>query len=69
MWWILTQTHSAVPMTLTLLPKCTSELITQALIWDNVVVLSEEDSWYKIKLNDGYQGWINKFYTTVPRSI
>ena len=42
----------------------TSQLISQALIWEHIIVLDKKKSWYKIKQNDGYVGWINKFYTT-----
>ena len=40
-----------------------SELITQALIWEKLIVLDKKELWYKVKQNDGYIGWIHSFYT------
>ena len=44
-------------------PSFSSELITQALIWENLIVCDQTDNWYKVKQRDGYLGWIHSFYT------
>ena len=41
----------------------TSQLVTQALIWERLNICDEKNNWYKVKLIDGYMGWIHKFYT------
>ena len=43
-------------------PSFTSELITQALIWEELIVCDKKDNWYKVKQRDGYVGWIHSFY-------
>ena len=40
----------------------TSELVTQALIWEELIVLDKKNNWYKIQQQDGYIGWTHKFY-------
>ena len=44
-------------------PTFDSELITQALIWEQLIICDKKDNWYKIKQRDGYSGWIHSFYT------
>ena len=39
-----------------------SELITQALLWEKLLILDQNDTWYKVKQKDGYVGWIHSFY-------
>ena len=43
-------------------PDFSSELITQALIWEKLSVINKENNWYKVKQRDGYEGWIHLFY-------
>ena len=43
-------------------PNFSSELITQALFWEELTVHSMEGNWYKVKQRDGYEGWIHSFY-------
>ena len=43
-------------------PSFSSELITQALIWENLIVCDQTDNWYKVKQRDGYKGWVHSFY-------
>ncbi len=45
-------------------PSFSSELITQALIWEKLIVIDRKDNWYKVILRDGYIGWIHSFYLT-----
>jgi len=39
-----------------------SEMITQGLMWESVIVLNKKDNWCRIKMEDGYEGWIHNFY-------
>ena len=39
-----------------------SEMVTQALMWEKVEVLKEEKLWFCIRQADGYEGWIYTFY-------
>ena len=49
-------------------PNFTSELVTQALIWESLNVCGKEGNWYKIKqYSDGYTGWIHSFYIVDSR--
>ena len=43
-------------------PSFTSELVTQALIKEKLLILANQDNWYKVKQWDSYQSWIHKFY-------
>ncbi len=45
-------------------PNFNSQLITQALFWEQLIITDKKDNWYKIKQRDGYVGWIHSFYTT-----
>jgi len=39
-----------------------SEVVTQALMYEKVTILDTHDNWSRIEQWDGYQGWINNFY-------
>lgn len=39
-----------------------SEVITQALMYEKVTILDTYDNWSKIEQWDNYRGWINNFY-------
>jgi len=43
-------------------PSFTSELVTQALIKEKLLILDNQDNWYKVKQWDSYESWIHKFY-------
>ena len=43
-------------------PSFTSELVTQALIKEKLLILANQDNWYKVKQWDSYESWIHKFY-------
>ena len=45
-------------------PTFKSEVVTQALLGETIITLGKEEQWYHIRLWDGYEGWINEFYTT-----
>ena len=45
-------------------PTFKSELVTQALINENLKILEIHDNWYKVKQWDNYISWIHKFYTS-----
>ena len=44
-------------------PTFASELITQALIWEELIISQKKDNWYQVRQKDGYIGWIHSFYT------
>ena len=43
-------------------PRFSSEMITQALMWERVEVLKKEKLWFYIRQADDYEGWIYTFY-------
>ena len=43
-------------------PSFTSQMVTQALFFEELTVTSEHDNWYKINQWDGYSGYVHKFY-------
>tara|TARA_Y100001970_G_scaffold124890_1_gene154626 strand:+ start:15269 stop:16096 length:828 start_codon:yes stop_codon:yes gene_type:complete len=47
-------------------PNFSSELITQALIWEKLFLIEKNNNWFKIRQRDGYEGWIHSFYTVKP---
>ena len=44
----------------------TSEMTTQGLMWETVGILSKKDSWYRVSMEDGYEGWVHHFYLSEP---
>ena len=44
-----------------------SQIVTQALLWENLILLEKKDCWYKIKQWDNYIGWIHEFYVSDTR--
>ena len=43
-------------------PDITSERVTQAIFNQPVTLLEEKDSWVKVKVVDGYTGWLRSKY-------
>ena len=43
-------------------PAFTSEMISQALMWENVQILEKYKNWCQIYMEDGYEGWIHTFF-------
>ena len=43
-------------------PVFCSEMISQALMWENVQIQETFENWYQIRMEDGYDGWIHSFY-------
>jgi len=43
-------------------PSFSSEMVTQALMWEKVEILAEDKLWYQIRQKDGYTGWVYTFY-------
>ena len=39
-----------------------SEMVSQCLMWETVAILSKQDEWCYIKMEEGYNGWIHAFY-------
>jgi hypothetical protein len=40
----------------------TSEMTTNGLMFESVIILGKQDSWLKVKMEDGYEGWMHHFY-------
>ena len=43
-------------------PSFTSELVTQALIWEKLIICDKKDNWFQVKQRDGYIAWVHSFY-------
>ena len=43
-------------------PSFTSELVTQALLKEKLLILDQKNNWYKIRQWDNYESWIHSFY-------
>ncbi len=43
-------------------PSFKSELVSQALIWEYLVILEKKRNWYKVKQWDKYISWIHNSY-------
>lgn len=44
-------------------PNFTSEMVTQALMYENLEILDKKNNWFRIRQWDGYESWIHQFYT------
>jgi len=44
-------------------PNFNSEIVTQALIWEKIIILDKKQHWLNVELQDGYLGWIHSFFT------
>ncbi len=42
-----------------------AEIVTQALLWDRLDVISKDSSWFKVKSKDGYIAWVHEFYLLI----
>jgi hypothetical protein len=49
-------------------PTFTSQLVTQALFFESLEIISEHDNWYKISQWDGYSGYVHRFYLSESHS-
>ena len=43
-------------------PEFSSEMISQALMWEIVFIEKKLKNWHYIHQKDGYKGWIHDFY-------
>jgi len=43
-------------------PSFKSELVTQALYHERLVILDQNQNWYKVRQWDNYESWIHSFY-------
>ena len=50
-------------------PSFVSELVTQALINESMLILEKSDNWYKVKQWDNYEAWIHNFYININTNI
>ena len=39
-----------------------SELVSQALIWEVLIICDKKDNWFQVKQRDGYIAWVHSFY-------
>ena len=46
-------------------PSFVSELVTQALINESMLILEKSDNWYKVKQWDDYEAWVHNFYINI----
>ena len=51
-------------------PTFKSEMLTQALMFEEVLIFNKKDNWYKVELkHDGYKGWIHEMYLEDSKSV
>ena len=43
-------------------PSFTSELVSQGLIWEVLIICDKKDNWFQVKQRDGYIAWVHSFY-------
>ena len=43
-------------------PSFKSELVSQALIWEYLIILEIKNNWFKVKQWDEYVSWIHNSY-------
>ena len=43
-------------------PSFKSELVTQALFSEELLVIDKNNDWYKVRQWDNYESWIHSFY-------
>ena len=43
-------------------PSFKSELVTQALLSEQLLIIDKNNDWYKVKQWDNYESWIHSFY-------
>ena len=43
-------------------PIFSSEMISQGLMWEKVLIQETYKNWHQISMEDGYDGWIHSFY-------
>ena len=37
----------------------TSELVSQGLIWEALIICDKKENWFQVKQRDGYIAWVN----------
>ena len=42
-------------------PSFKSEITTQALLWEKLIIIDKKKSWFKVKQWDDYIGWVHEF--------
>ena len=42
-------------------PRFNSEMVTQALFFESLKVVSDQDNWLEVSQWDGYKGYVHKF--------
>ena len=49
-------------------PCFNSEMVTQALFFESLKVVSDQDNWLEVSQWDGYKGYVQKFYLSSDNS-
>jgi len=49
-------------------PRFNSEMVTQALFFESLEVVSDQNNWLEVCLWDGYKGYVHKFYLSNDES-
>ena len=49
-------------------PHFNSEMVTQALFFESLKVVSDQDNWLEVSQWDGYKGYVQKFYLSNDNS-
>lgn len=44
-------------------PSFSSQMVTQGIAWEPLELLDKKEDWLKVRLPDGYEGWMQSFYT------
>ncbi len=44
-------------------PSFSSQMVTQGVAWEKLELLDRKEDWLKIRLPDGYEGWMQNFST------
>ena len=45
-------------------PTFTSQMVSQALFFESLEIISEAGNWYEVSQWDGYTGYVHRFYLT-----
>ena len=50
-------------------PSFKSELVTQALYGEELLILEQDNNWYKVRQWDNYESWVHSFYLSSSVNI
>ena len=46
-----------------------SEMITQALIWEDLDIIEKKNNWNYVMMDDQYEGWVNSFFISSTKTF